>query len=532
MEPKNSHILIVDDDEFIRDMLTARLAHWGYQVTVAESGKAALELHQKTNFDLILLDIMMPEMNGYDVLACLKEAGNAAPVIVMSALSDVKSVVESIKLGAEDYLSKPIENELLRARIVASLEKKHYRDAQQAWLEELKLLQQIDQELNITLNRAEISQKTLHWMTQKVGALAGLIGSLEGNFLRLRAVHGIKQQEGHALELAAMAVNEQQREIVHAPVPEHGRLHTRARHRITIPIVRNAIIRDLIVLELAKPAPATTIRFLKRLSTHVAIALHNAQLYADMQAANEAKSNFVAVVSHELKNPLMAIQSYAYLLRRQIAQLPQEKQLEYLATIQNGASRIHNLALELDDITQIETGQFRLHIEDISFHQVLDDVVKLMEPQINKRQQTLSLNIPKALPMVKADAKRLSQILTNLISNASKYTPESGRITVLARLVAEASTQMLHITVQDTGIGIAPEDKPKVFSQFFRADDAQVSQIRGTGLGLNITKKLVELQEGEIGFTSRYKRGSTFYFTIPVITEKETAVPTIAQPVV
>ena len=531
MEPKSSHILIVDDDEFIRDMLSARLTFWGYQLTTASGGGEALQLLQQERFDLILLDIMMPVVDGFEVLRQLKLANNSIPVVVMSAQSEQKSVIECIQLGAEDYLSKPIAKEILRARIAASLEKKYFRDAQQTWLEELNLLQQIEQELNTTLNRAEVSHLTLKWVVQKTAALAGFVGSVEGDFLRLRAVHGLKQKVGNALALATVAVDAAQRNITQTPVPENGRLHSQATHRIILPIVRNTNIHDMVVLDLPAPVPDTTIRFLRYLSTHIAIALHNAQLYADVRRANETKSNFVAMVSHELKNPLTAIQSYTYLLNHYMSQLSPEKQLEYLDIIANGAEHIHNLALELDDITQIETGQFRLKIANIAFPQVLADVLKLLDPQINERKQTIKLNIPQEMPLVQADAKRLGQILTNLISNASKYTPESGRITVSARLMADELKEMLQVNVQDTGIGIAPEDKPKIFSEFFRADDPQVSKIRGTGLGLNITQKLVELQGGEIGFTSKYSSGSTFYFTIPVVAAKETAVTAVVQPV-
>ncbi len=522
MDPKNSMILVVDDDALIRELLSSWLDHRGYGVKTAENGQQALEMHQQHGFDLILLDIMMPDMNGFDVLTALKAAGNTTPVVVMSALTDLKSVVTCIKLGAEDFLSKPIESELLWARINASLEKKHYRDAQQTWLEELNLLQQIDQELNTTLDRKTISGLTLQYGGQKTGALACCIGAVEGNRLQVRASQGIA-----ADDLPVIPVDKQLRAVTQTAVPENGRLHPQANYRLTLPIFRNTIIRDMAIFDLAHPVPETTLRFLKRLATHIAIAMHNAQLYADVQAANRAKSNFVAMVSHELKNPLTSIQSYTYLLRRQGNLLPEETRINYLGIINDGATRIHNLALELDDITQIETGQFRLKIEAVSLPEVLHNVVKLFEPQIEERQQELIVHVPETLPQVRADAKRLSQILTNLISNASKYTPESGRIQVSAQLVEGESGHQLQIALQDSGIGIRAADQARVFSQFFRADDELVTAVRGTGLGLNITKKLVELQGGEIGFISEHRQGSTFFFTLPIVAQ-ETAVLTIA----
>lgn len=525
MDPKSSSILVVDDDKLIREMLSTWLVHRGHAVKTAPNGQHALDLIQQHSFDLILLDIMMPDINGFDVLTELKEAGNTTPVVVMSALTDLKSIVACIKLGAEDFLSKPIESELLWARLNASLEKKHFRDTQQAWLEELNLLQQIDQELNTTLDREAISGLTLHWGTQKTAALSSCIGGVEGNRLHVRAAQGIELDD-----LPPITVDKHQRAVTQERVPENGRLHPQAQYRLTLPIFRNAIIRDMAIFDLAAPVSETTLRFLKRLAIHIAIAMHNAQLYADVQAANKAKSNFVAMVSHELKNPLTSIQSYTYLLRRHGARLPGETQANYLDIINEGAARIHHLALELDDITQIETGLFKLKIEPVALMDVVLDAAKMFGTQIEDRQQELILDLPEALPPVQADAKRLGQILTNLISNASKYTLEGGRIHVTARLVAAEAGHQLRIAVADTGIGIRPEDKAKVFSQFFRADDELVTAVRGTGLGLNITKKLVELQGGEIGFTSEHRHGSTFFFTLPVM-EQETAVPALAQSV-
>ncbi len=517
IDPGQKQILVVDDDELIRDLLTSWLEFRGYQVQCAGNGQEALQLRQQTRFDLILLDIMMPEMDGYDVLKQLQAENNTTPVVVMSALNDVNSVVACIKLGAEDYLNKPIENELLWARVTTSLEKKHYRDLQQAWLEDLNLLEQIDQELNKTLDRTAVSELTLHWISQKTNAVACLIGSIEGNLLQLRAAQGFDGQVNKSIALSTLAIDKKQERITQEPLSENGRLHPRANYRVTIPINRNTIINDLILIDMPKPVTDMTMRFLRRLSKHIAIALHNAQLYADVQAANQAKSNFVAMVSHELKNPLTAIQSYTQMFRRQMQHLSVEKQTEYLQYILDGSERIHHLALDLDDITQIETGQFKLTLESLSFQTILEDALKLMEPQIADKQQTIQLKLPSNLPLVQADAERLCQIMVNLLSNASKYSLENGQIILSAQCIMDGGSPMLSVAIKDDGIGIKPENQTKVFQQFFRADDVYVNKVNGTGLGLNIARKLVELQGGEIGLTSKHGQGSTFFFTIPVI---------------
>ena len=213
IDPGQKQILVVDDDEFIRDLLTSWLEFRGYQVKCAKNGREALQLRQQTHFDLILLDIKMPEMNGYEVLKQLRADNNTTPVVVMSALSDANSVVACIKLGAEDYLSKPIESELLWARITASLEKQHYQDMQQAWLEDLNLLEQIDQELNKTLDRTAVSELTLHWLSQKTNAIASLIGSVDGNLLKLQAAQGFDDHANKSIALSTLAIDKNQKRI-------------------------------------------------------------------------------------------------------------------------------------------------------------------------------------------------------------------------------------------------------------------------------------------------------------------------------
>ncbi|MCA9975713.1 MAG: response regulator [Anaerolineales bacterium] len=525
MTPEQSRILVVDDDDFVRDMLVARLEFRGYQVIFAKNGREALDMCKQGEPDVILLDIMMPEINGIQVLQQLRAADLDIPVVVMSALDDMGSVVQCIELGAEDYLYKPIQSQLLWARLTASLEKKYYRDREQQHLADLKLLQQIDRALNQTLDRQEVARLTLYWAVEQTKAADGIMGSLRNKELLLRATHGVDLPLESTLSLEELGIDASSSlDLTQETVAPKFRFHAEATHRIIFAIYRDEVALDLVLLEVTKPCTAETLDFLGRLSTHAAIALHNAQLYADVQAANLAKSSFVAMVSHELKNPLVAILSYSDLLRRGVGGAVSAKQNELLHVIRSSAERIHTLAQELDDITRMEMGHFNLKVTAVSFKPTLDEVLGILSQQIEAKQQVVHLELPDVLPPVYADAQRVSQILTNLISNASKYSPSGKEIVVRVQEVADAASPMLQVFVKDSGIGIATNEQSAVFSQFFRAEDRQVRAERGTGLGLHITKKLVELQGGQIGFTSEYGKGSTFFFSLPVCLE-ETAVP-------
>ncbi len=229
-------------------------------------------------------------------------------------------------------------------------------------------------------------------------------------------------------------------------------------------------------------------------------------------AANKSKTEFVSVVSHELKLPMTSIKGYSDLMLSGATGDLTEPQTNFLTTIRNNVNRMATLVSDLTDISRIESGNIRIEPRSVPVWDVIDEVINLTRAQIEQKHQTISLEIPEGLPKAFCDRNRLSQILTNLISNANKYTPERGNI----HIEAWQANSMIHIKVQDDGLGMAPEDQEKLFSKFFRSADEKVRESPGTGLGLSITKNLIELQGGSIWFESEFRKGTTFYFTIPI----------------
>ncbi len=525
METQNNSILIVDDNANVRDLLAARLSKRGYDVTTAVNGRDAIANIRQTPCDLILLDIMMPIMNGYETLEKLQSDPDLRhiPVIILSALNDMSSVIKCIELGADDYLFKPINSSLLWARISASLEKKRLRDQEQKRLAELAVLQQIDKELNTNLDEQKLGQIILKWALRQTGGQAGFFGALADEHVIVQAIQNLDTVPGQSISLSDLGADKAKMngQIQYDTVSVGEGLLEQARSRILVPIHRQDDIGGLLVLESAAECNWDSLNFLTRLSNHAAIALNNAHLYTKAQAANRAKSDFVALVSHELKTPLSVIMSYSDLLHNpQIGQL-NDKQTHFLNAIKDATSRMHGLVMELDDITRIETGKMSLEPKTVNVATAVNAVVNLLTPQFTEKQQTIATNIPTELPTVWADHKRILQVLTNLINNANKYTPVGGHIQVSAAVKADSNLPVVQITVQDDGLGIDKQDQPLIFSQFFRSGDTQVRARRGAGLGLNITKKIVEMHGGQIWFESEFRQGTTFYFTLPIA---ETAV--------
>ncbi|RLC81977.1 MAG: hypothetical protein DRI61_03125 [Chloroflexi bacterium] len=224
------------------------------------------------------------------------------------------------------------------------------------------------------------------------------------------------------------------------------------------------------------------------------------------------KTEFISTVSHELRTPMTSIKGYTDLLYMGMVGELNERQKRFLRIVKNNADRLATLVSDILDISRIESGRIRLNLQPVDLTEVLDEVTPVFQRTIEEKSLNYIVNIPDDLPPLWADRDRLNQILTNLISNACNYTTEGGTVKVEARVVDDK----VQVDVTDTGIGIAPEDLPKVFDRFFRADNPVVRQSPGTGLGLSITKAFVEMHGGEIWVRSQLGKGSTFSFTIPI----------------
>ena len=255
-------------------------------------------------------------------------------------------------------------------------------------------------------------------------------------------------------------------------------------------------------------------------AANAAIAIANARLYGEVESANLAKSKFVSFVAHELKNPMASIKGYNELIAKGMAGPVNEMQASFLTTIRSNVDRMNTIVSDLNDLTKIQVGSLRLEYQSVAIQDTVEEVVRSLRSQIEEKEQDLRLELPADLARVWADPNRLAQVLTNLVSNAHKYTAKGGTITLGADKLADdtglpGGLEVVHIWVQDSGIGIPVEDREKIFQQYFRTDISKESA-SGTGLGLNISKSLVEMQGGRIWFESELNQGSTFHFTVPV----------------
>jgi signal transduction histidine kinase len=249
------------------------------------------------------------------------------------------------------------------------------------------------------------------------------------------------------------------------------------------------------------------------------IAIENVRLFNEiqdkshqLQIANQHKSEFLANMSHELRTPLNAVIGFSEVLQQGMVGELNDKQGEYVSYIHTSGSHLLSLINDILDLSKVEAGRMELELTSFNVPLAIDNALTLVKERATRHGLTLDCTLDPALAEINADERKFKQVMLNLLSNAVKFTPEGGGITVAARPVNDT----VEVSVTDTGIGIAPEDCDAVFEEFRQVGGHSDAKAQGTGLGLALTKKFIELHGGRIWLTSTPGKGSTFSFTLPV----------------
>lgn len=408
-----------------------------------------------------------------------------------------------------------------------------------ARVDELSVMQRIDRELNTALDMHRVMSVTLEWAVRRAQAQAGLVAlvsNLDADLTAQVIAHAgaanPAEWDNQRLPLTdsawAEAVASGEIRLLRPAPPALPRLQTDNHTVLVIPIKRENHVLAFIHLESANEHAfdEEQVSFVTRLVDHASIAITNAQLYAEVRAANAAKSDLMSFVAHELKTPMTPIKGYADMLLSGAVGPVNDMQKQFIGVIRRNIERMSVIVTDLNDSAKIEAGKMTFDPKVFDIGAVADDAVRTIRVAAEAKKQTVSLEVAPDCPPVYADDKRVAQVLNNLLSNAHKYTPEGGQLLVRISLQSAASIPnfdprgaqyMVVVAVKDNGLGISPEDQKKLFQKFYRANDATAREMApGTGLGLHIVKNLVELQGGHIWFESQFRHGSTFFVALPV----------------
>jgi signal transduction histidine kinase len=326
------------------------------------------------------------------------------------------------------------------------------------------------------------------------------------------------------------------RSVVHVPDVEEpsalefarqtGRL-AGFRSLLSVPMLRQGEAVGAINVTRREPGPfsAAEVALLQTFADQAVIAIENVRLFKELQASNreiaeksrqievasQHKSEFLANMSHELRTPLNAVIGFSEVLTDRMFGDLNDKQEEYLKDIHASGTHLLSLINDILDLSKIEAGRMELELSDFDLPTAIDNALMLVRERAGRRALALHTNIDSRLGQIQADERKVRQVVLNLLSNAIKFTPEGGRLDV----GAVPKDGFVEVSVTDTGVGIAPEDQEAVFEEFRQVGTAD-KKVEGTGLGLTLCRKFVELHGGRIWVKSELGVGSTFTFTIPV----------------
>ena len=371
-------ILVVDDEEAVREMVSKIINLLGHEVVSTGNGREALEILKTEPFSIMITDVKMPEMDGFELMKVVRDQFPSTHIICMTAHGASYTYTDVVSVGAADYIAKPFTIDEMRAK----------------------------------LNRVIREKNLIMDLTQKSTEL-----------------HEVNEE-------------------------------------------------------------------LKRL--------------------DQLKSTFISSVSHELRTPLTVIKEFISLMLEGHVGALSEDQREYLGIANKNIIRLTNLIETLLDFSRIESGKgLKLRFEPTRLMEVAEDAAMTFSQQLEERRIILENRLDPDTPLVLIDRNRLVEVFINLIGNGIKFTPPGGKITIDSRGLTE-KRDYLKIVVTDTGVGISPEDLPKVFDRFYQGGRTQTGVITGTGLGLAIAKEIIEAHQGYIQAESKFESGASFVFTLPV----------------
>jgi len=468
-------ILVIDDEKVIRTGCHEVLTQEGYEAILAENGELGLKMIEKAHFDVILLDLMMPGLSGFDVLSHVKALHPDTSIIVITGYATIENSIEAMKKGAFDFIPKPFSPDQLRVVVSKAIE--HTGALKDIANEKSRMRVLINLLANgVMVADAEKKVVLANPAFMKIMDFQGedIIGR---SFTELVQQEQLRQMVEHALSISESELTELTEELKIKKSGEEG---------TATYVVRCRPFRDRIGRNLGTITVLSDITYLKDI--------------------NQRQSDFVSMVAHEIRSPMNSVMAQIKVIQDGLAGDVTQKQSEILGRASEKINGLVSLSSELLNMASREAGLITLERKSCDMTEVIKDQIDFHQPKAQAKKIQIELGLLPDLPPVLANKQNMEEVLSNLIANAINYTPEGGRITVSAR----PEKHHLCISVSDTGIGIGEEDLNRIFDRFYRVKNEKTRYIIGTGLGLPIVKSIVEAHDGMIQVESKTDHGSTF----------------------
>jgi PAS domain S-box-containing protein len=503
--PDKSTILIVDDRLDNLKLLTTFLRQRGFEIMVAQSGEEALKHVERIVPDIILLDVMMPGIDGFETCQNLKqkESTKETPVIFMTALTETVDKVKGFEMGAVDYLTKPLQHEEVLARVNAHLT---IRKFQRQLQEQNELLQQKNALLE--QQKQELQESEARFQGLSEATFEGILIHDGGRFIdgnyTLEKMFGVRRAEvvgKNVLEFLAPAYQDKVLEWMGAKNEE--------------PREGEGIRKDgsLFPLELQ----GKTMPYRGRDVRVVAIRDLTWRKAMEEEKDRIQKENLIfsmdtlGFVTHELKSPLAAMQTLIAVMLEGLAGKVPEKIGTYLVRIRRNCEELQDMVKNYLDLSRIGAGELVVRKVTVDYRKdIVEPCVEHAQILFKSREVTLAVDCPDDVT-IEADHELLRVALTNYLTNAAKYGAERTE----ARLAVREDQRKLTTMVWNKGAGFRPEEQDSLFARFSRLDNKNTKRNRGSGLGLYLTKHIIELHNGKVWAESVPDKWAKFYFSLP-----------------
>ncbi len=491
-------VLVVDDNPMNVDLLKDALESMGQKVLVAYRGQESLDIAAQEYPDLILLDIMMPEMDGFTVLGELKRNPELShiPVIIISALSKTEDLVRGFREGTFDYITKPFKVEEVKARVMATLRLKELQDQLRAERDKLGAVFQCSND-GIVLMDSDLNIISANPLVQIW--FPGIFSREVSKETPVNFVQLVNDQCQLETETAC-PIRSEDIALVSSEVDEHKKLLSEIRIPDDSGGIRYLHLNAGYVTDWGQNRPGYV------------VILRDISPEKNLQ---KSKETFVATLTHDLKTPIRAEHRALEILQSETLGPLNDTQKELVSEIIQSNQYMARLVESLLTTYMYEEGKVKLNMERLDIHWLIRQKIAVpLHTLAVQKQQTFLLNVPDEPAYIQGDAIEVQRVLNNLVQNAINFTPKGGKII----LATEVNHGEITVNIQDTGPGIDPETQKVLFERY--QSMAKKYQQVGTGLGLYLSKKIIEAHGGTIGVESKVGEGSRFYFTLPLAMEE------------
>ncbi len=484
-------ILIIDNEHSIRKDIYDYLRRDGYDIKTTKNGAEGIQLAIATDFEFVMIEQELSDYDGLKVLQSIKKVKPETVCFIIANEPSFEVAVEAANLGACSYIPKPLSYEGLGFHLSKGAKnRQHFIDARNLRKERYNNL--------LELSREKSMFKTV------LNSINGgvLVINTDGELVYFNNA-SLKYLNLDNLEPGEQILQILPKQIV-AQISEYLFAKNYKSSVSEIELEMN-FEKELFIQSVCSHIPRNKDGF-----SGIVLVTRN---ITKKKKLDEIKSQFVSMVAHELKNPLVAVEGFLQILLNPEIELSDDKKEDFIKRSSERVKSLFQLVNDLLDISKMEQRDKYRELEVLNFTEVVEITIDSFELDYKKKNISIEIEKEENLPLIKVERDEISRVVSNLFSNAIKYNKIDGKISISL----SSNENYIVFAIADSGIGIKENDQPKLFQEFFRAMNKQTRIVSGTGLGLTIVKRIVESYHGKIKFESVYGKGTKFIVKLPIV---------------